>query len=103
MGKLTHSFMTEEQQKADIARMAGLTKEDVLTAERKEAREKALLSLMTPDEMKMCQMFANDPIDYLKESGKLNMNSLLSQDDIETCKALNVAPIDYYLARKFKC
>lgn len=103
MGELTHLFMTDEQKKADFARMAGLSKEDVLTAERKEAREKTLLLLMTPDDIKICQMLGNDPLDYLKESGKLDINTLLSQDDIETCKVLNVAPIDYYLARKFKC
>lgn len=103
MGDLTHAFMTEDQKKTELARMAGLNNEDVLTAERKEAREKALLQLMTPEEIKTCQMFGNDPLDYLKECGKLDITTLLTRDDIETCGVLGINPLDYYLARKFKC
>lgn len=103
MGELSQLFMTEEQKRAELARMAGLNNEDVLTAERKEAREKALQSMMSPDEIKTCQMFDNDPLDYLKEVGKLDMATLLTRDDIATCSVLGINPLDYYLARKFKC
>ena len=103
MGDLTHSFMTEDQKNADIARMAGNTTGDIETAQRQEARQKAVQNMMTPEEIKMCQMFNNDPLDYLKESGKLDISTLLSKDDIDTCAILNINPLDYYLARKFKC
>ncbi len=83
--------------------MCGLSNNDVLSAERQEAREKALLQMMTPDEIKTCQMFDNNPLDYLKESGKLDMKTLLTSDDIETCGVLGINTLDYYLARKFKC
>jgi hypothetical protein len=95
-------MITAEKQ-TELARLANLTKEDVLSAERKEARQKALMQMMTPDEIKACQMFDNDPLDYLKERGDLNMNALLTGDDIETCNVLGINPLDYYLARKFKC
>lgn len=103
MGDLTHAFMTEDQKKTELARMAGLNNEDVLAAERKESREKALQNMMTPEEIKTCQMFGTDPLDYLKESGKLDMTTMLTHDDIATCSVLGINPLDYYMARKFKC
>lgn len=87
----------------EIARMAGILPEEYNATKLKEAKETAINSMMTPDELKICMMTGADPIDYLKIAGRLDLNTMLNRDEIDACTLLNVDPFDFYVAKKFKC
>lgn len=91
------------QSELKIAGMMGITPEEYHMARAKEAREVAINAMLTPEELKICNMCGTDPLDFLKTDGRLNVNTLLSQDEIATCRALNVEPLDFYFAKKYKC
>ena len=87
----------------EVAQMCGVSPEEYRMAVQREQKSAAINLLMTPDEKKICDCTGTDYLDYLKESGKLDMEKLLTSDEIDICKVLNIAPLDFYFAKKFKC
>lgn len=86
----------------EIAAMLGISPEEHNRARLKEARTTEINSMLTPEEMKICNAVGTDPLDFLKEAGRFNINTLLSQDEIATCRAMSIEPLDFYFAKKYK-